>query len=92
MYQFEYDINKSHSNLDKHGIDFEEAQKLWSNPNTEIIYERSVDGENRFSIVGYIKERCFVAIFTLREGNIRIISVRRCRKKEKRRFKDENDS
>jgi uncharacterized DUF497 family protein len=68
MYQFEYDINKSHSNLDKHGIDFEEAQKLWSNPNTEIIYERSVDGENRFSIVGYIKERCFVAIFTLREG------------------------
>jgi len=92
MYQFEYDINKSHSNLDKHGIDFEEAQKLWSNLNAKVVFERSVDGENRFSIVGYINEKCFVAIFTLRNRNIRIISVRRCRKKEKRRFENENDS
>ncbi len=29
MIQFEYDINKSRSNLLKHGINFEEAQLLW---------------------------------------------------------------
>ena len=92
MYQFEYDRNKSLSNLDKHGIDFEEAQKIWENPNAKIAYERSVEGEDRFSIVGYIQQRCFVAIFTLRDDNIRIISVRRCRKNEKRRFEDENNS
>ena len=92
MYRFEYDINKSQSNLKKHGIDFEEAQKLWKNPNAKVVFERSVDNENRFSIVGYIQEKCFVAIFTLRSGNIRIISVRRCREKEKRRFRDENNS
>ncbi len=40
MYQFEYDKNKSLSNLDKHGIDFEEAQKIWENPNAKIAYER----------------------------------------------------
>ncbi len=51
-----------------------------------------VEGEDRFSIVGYIQQRCFVAIFTLRDDNIRIISVRRCRKNEKRRFEDENNS
>ena len=28
--QFEYDPNKSDSNLEKHGIDFEEAQELWN--------------------------------------------------------------
>jgi len=92
MYQFEYDENKSLSNLDKHGIDFKKAQKIWENPNAKIVYERSVEGEDRFSIIGYIQQRCFVAIFTLRDDNIRIISVRRCRKNEKRRFEDENNS
>ena len=28
--QFEYDWSKSESNLEKHGIDFEEAQELWA--------------------------------------------------------------
>ena len=89
---FEYDINKSNINKEKHGIDFEEAQKIWENQNAKIVYEKSIDDENRFSIVGYIQERCFIAIFTVRDENIRIISVRRCRKNEKRRFQDENDS
>jgi len=90
--RFEFDENKSQSNKLKHGIDFVEAQQIWNNPNAKIAYERSVDSENRFSIVGYIKERCFIAIFTVRNSNIRIISVRRCRKNEKRRFEDENNS
>lgn len=83
---FEYDINKSNINKDKHGIDFEEAQELWENQNARIVYERTVDNENRFSIVGYLQDKCFIAIFTVRDRNIRIISVRRCRKSEKRRF------
>lgn len=32
MDQFEYDEQKSRSNLDKHGIDFEAAQALWNDP------------------------------------------------------------
>ena len=28
--QFEYDPNKSKSNKEKHGIDFDEAQELWN--------------------------------------------------------------
>lgn len=30
---FEYDNNKSNSNLIKHGIDFLEAQELWKDEN-----------------------------------------------------------
>ena len=90
--QFEYDKDKSRINLKKHHIDFEEAQKIWHNKNAQITYERSCDGEDRFSIIGYIKEKCFIAIFTLRNKNIRIISVRRCRKTEKERYENENDS
>lgn len=29
--EFEYDPNKSAANLEKHGIDFEQAQELWKN-------------------------------------------------------------
>ncbi|OQY29431.1 MAG: hypothetical protein B6I38_08235 [Anaerolineaceae bacterium 4572_5.1] len=29
---FEFDPNKSKSNLEKHGIDFIRAQKLWDDP------------------------------------------------------------
>ncbi len=30
--EFEYDRSKSERNLEKHGVDFEEAQELWSDP------------------------------------------------------------
>jgi uncharacterized DUF497 family protein len=34
--QFEYDDNKSQSNLAKHGIDFVAAQELWDVPYVEV--------------------------------------------------------
>jgi len=34
---FEYDINKSLKNKDKHGIDFEEAKSLWDNKHSLIV-------------------------------------------------------
>ncbi len=30
---FEYDVNKSRTNLEKHGIDFDAAQALWEDDN-----------------------------------------------------------
>ncbi len=44
---FEYDENKSQSNLSKHGIDFVEAKKLWEDPNFLEIPTRTQD-ELRF--------------------------------------------
>lgn len=41
MTVFEYDDNKSQSNLVKHGIDFIEAQKLWNDPNLLEIPTRT---------------------------------------------------
>lgn len=81
MPTFEYDENKSQSNLAKHGIDFVEAQKLWDDPNTFVIPAKTVD-ENRFLIIGKIEEKHWTAVITYRQKNIRIISVRRSRKEE----------
>ncbi|MEA2028096.1 MAG: BrnT family toxin [Campylobacterota bacterium] len=91
-YLFEWDSDKSSTNQTKHGISFEDVKVLWSNPNALVLYERSIDDEDRYSIVGYIDERCYTGIFTFRDEKIRIISVRRCRKKEKQRFENENNS
>jgi uncharacterized protein len=81
MTVFEYDENKSQSNLTKHGIDFGEAQKLWNDPNLLEIPARTQD-EPRFLIVGKIENKHWSAVITYRGQNIRIISVRRSRTEE----------
>ena len=74
--KFEYDGWKSESNLAKHGIDFEEAQELWLDAN-RIEYDLRYGGEDRFAVVGRLKDGCWTAVCTLRGENTRIISVRR---------------
>ncbi len=53
---FEYDGNKSQSNLVKHGIDFVEAQKLWVDPDFLEIPTRIQD-EPRFLVIARINEK-----------------------------------
>ncbi len=78
---FEFDPAKSESNLAKHGIDFVAAQALWDDPDLLEIPAKTID-EPRFLVVGRIDEKHWAGIITYREGNIRIISVRRARIKE----------
>jgi len=81
MRSFEYDENKSQSNLAKHGIDFVEAQKLWNDPNLLEIPSRIQD-EPRFVVIGKINSKHWSGVITYRDQNIRIISVRRSRTQE----------
>ena len=81
MYSFEFDEQKSQSNLQKHGIDFIDAQILWRDPNL-IAVEANSDTESRYLIVGLIDNKHWSAVITYRGKNIRIISVRRSRKQE----------
>jgi len=81
MLKFQYDPRKSRSNLKKHGIDFEQAQVLWDDPNLVTITARS-DDEPRSLIIARVKQQHWSAIVTDREDEIRIISVRRSRAAE----------
>jgi len=78
---FEFDPEKSQSNLEKHGIDFVEAQELWNDPDYIEIKAKSED-EPRSLIIGRIGEKYWSAVVTFRSPKIRIISVRRSRKSE----------
>jgi len=78
---FEFDNDKSQSNLSKHGIDFVDAQKLWEDPDVIEIPARTMD-EPRILVIGIIDRRHWSAVVTYRGENVRIISVRRSRIEE----------
>ncbi len=78
---FEFDPEKSRVNKAKHGIDFVEAQLLWSDSDlVEILARTTV--EARFIVIGRISGRCWSGVITYRGEAIRIISVRRSRPEE----------
>ena len=79
--EFEYDENKSQANKLKYGIDFEEAQALWNDPERLEIPTKSID-EARYIIIGVFSQRYWFAVMTSRDQSIRLISVRHARKEE----------
>lgn len=76
---FEYDPGKSAANKDKHGIDFEEAQALWLDPNAFRLPSGVPTDEERWLVIGRIGAKLWTAIVTEREDAVRLISVRRAR-------------
>jgi uncharacterized DUF497 family protein len=83
--EFEYDPNKSASNKIKHGIDFDEAQKLWLDPYALTAPVDKVE-EPRFLVVAEYERKLWTAVITLRGSVMRIISVRRAREEEVRNY------
>ena len=81
MIIFEFDENKSQTNMEKHGIDFTIAQQLWNDPDLLEIPAKTVD-EPRSICIGRIADKHWSGVITYRGANIRIISVRRSREEE----------
>jgi len=78
---FEYSPEKSAENKRKHGVDFEEAQALWSDSALLEIPAR-VSDEPRWVVIGRLAGKHWSAVITRRNDNVRIISVRRSRDEE----------
>jgi len=83
--EFEYDPIKSQSNMQKHGIDFEQAKALWEDEDRLVIPARS-ETEERYAILGKIKKKTWVGFYTHRSQAIRIFSVRRAHEKERQQY------
>ena len=81
MISFEFDETKSKSNLKKHGIGFDDARRLWEDPDLLEIPVTTVD-EPRSLVIGRIDSNYWSAVITHRGENIRIISFRGSRKSE----------
>lgn len=83
--EFEWDPAKSSANLEKHGVDFSAAVTVFDG----FVHEERSDrgGEERWLAVGMLKERLTAVIYTRRAGRTRIISARRARQHERRKYR-----
>ena len=86
FHSFEWDANKNAINAKKHGIDFSDALKVFSDPNVIIVDSRVAQQEARRLAIGLVDGVLITLVFTLRGERIRIISARRSRISERRRY------
>jgi uncharacterized DUF497 family protein len=86
MNRYECDKEKARANYNKHGVKFTDAGRAFNlgfsltgrSPQSDELNE-----ERNLSIVKLADGRAIVVVWTPREENVRIISVRHARKSEK---------
>jgi uncharacterized protein len=93
--RFEWDPRKSESNKRKHGIDFEDTKRVFSDPLRRTRIEGDEHGETRWRTIGEIKGILIVIVsHTLHEAIfeeekfeiVRIISARKAGRRERQEY------
>ena len=85
--QFEFDADKQIINLRKHGIDLRDAAYVFLDTRRlDAADEREECGEERRVVVGVVKDRLWVVVYTRRVDAIRLISARKANEREKKRY------
>lgn len=83
---FEWDTNKAESNLEKHGVSFEEAAEVFFDP----FYQEgdaTANQEPRDFILGYsLSQRLLLVVYVERSLRIRIISSRPATRTERKLY------
>jgi uncharacterized protein len=86
-YRFEWDEEKNRINQKKHGVSFEEAERVFlDNKKVEIFDRKHSLFEDRWKIYGLSGLSVLIVSFTERRGFIRIISARKADKTEKEAY------
>jgi uncharacterized DUF497 family protein len=83
--RFEWDEKKNKANINKHGIAFEDAAKIFRMPRVSVSSDR--DNEERWLTTGMINNQIITVIYTVRNINIRIISARKANKYEQKAYR-----
>ncbi len=89
--QFEWDSGKAASNAAKHGVTFEEASTVFSDPLAAILAdEENSLVEVREIIIGNSSfDRLLLVSFTERDENVvRIISARKATRRERKDYEE----
>lgn len=85
--EFEWDEDKRLINIQKPDMDFRDARQLFDG-RPILTISSSREDEQRFVSTGFIGEKIFTAIWTLRDSTLRLISVRRVRHAEERAYRE----
>lgn len=86
--EFEWDENKARSNIEKHGVTFEEAAEVFFDP----FYQEgdaSINEEQRNFIIGYsLVQRVLLVVYTKRSERTRLISARPATRQERKLYEE----
>ncbi len=86
---FEWDEEKNKGNIRRHGFDFADAWEIFEAPMRMALDLREDYAEDRWNGIGFLGNRIVVVIFTYRnENTIRIISLRKALKNERKKFEE----
>jgi uncharacterized protein len=87
---FDWDEQKNHLNIAKHGVSFEQAKLIFDNFTVDRIDDRFLYDEIRYFSLGRVGNATFLAVsHTDRNGVCRIISARPALKHERRLYEQE---
>ena len=90
MLKLEWDDNKNKTNIEKHGISFEEAVTVFEDDEALIIVDDAhSQKEERFVLIGFsYKANLLVVCHCYREKDsiIRIISARKANRQERQEY------
>ena len=89
---FEWNHDKAASNLRKHGVSFEEAARVFLDPNRiETFDGRQAYGEDRWKSVGLVESALIAVVYTVRGRGgdvIRMISARKADADERAQYRE----
>ena len=86
---FEWNEEKNKLNVEKHGIDFVDAKEIWKGLVLDLPSPQDHHSEERFIAIGLSKERHITVIYTWRDTNRRLISARKARDNEQKKYENE---
>lgn len=91
--RFEWDPLKARTNLAKHGVSFELAQRVWDDPRHLVVFDRYEEGEPRWHAIGLVGGVVvIVVVHTYRghdEERVRIIGARKATPRERKAYEEE---
>lgn len=86
---FEWDETKNRTNIEKHGLSFETASRIFEGPVLTAIDDRFEYGEVRRNSIGAIEGVLVIAVtHTDREGRTRLISARPAKRAERNTYEE----
>jgi len=86
---FEWDEAKSQACFEQRGFDFAYVAGAFFDPKRIVHADtRHSYGEERYELMGMIKQRLFVVVYTPRSAAVRIISARKANQREVKHYED----
>ncbi len=90
--EFGWRADKAATNLSKHGVSFEDAARVFLDPNRIETYDgREAYGEDRWKTVGLVEPALLAVVYTVRDKDgevIRLISARKADPDERSQYRE----